>query len=352
MISKRKLTLAQCASMVQGEYEGDAGLLISGVSDIMNAGNGDITFAIKNDLFQLARQSPASAVIVPRQIQTQEKPCIRVADPVLAITILHKYFTQKEFVAEGVHPRAVVGDGCTIPEEVTIGPYCVLGRGVTLGERVCLHPGVALADNVILGNDCQIYPGVKVYAGSKVGSRVIIHAGTIIGSDGYGYVLNEKGEHLKRPHVGKVVIEDDVEIGANCCIDRATFGETRIGRGTKIDNLVQIGHNVAVGEDNLIVAQAGVAGSSILGNRVVLGGQAGVAGHVHIGEGAMAAAKSGVHGSIPPNSIIAGYPAVAREKWLRISAVMNSLPDMHKEIRTLRKEVESLRTILKCKTDE
>jgi UDP-3-O-[3-hydroxymyristoyl] glucosamine N-acyltransferase len=352
MISKRKLTLAQCAAMVQGEYEGDADLPISGVSDAVNSEDGDITFAIKNDLLQLAQQSQASAVIVPRRFPTLVKPCIRVADPVLAITLLHQYFIKKEFVAEGVHLTAVVGEDCSIPEEVTIGPYCVLGRGVTLGERVCLHPGVVLADDVALGGDCEIYPGVKVYAGSKLGCRVVIHAGTVIGSDGYGYVSNEKGDHLKRPHVGKVVIEDDVEIGANCCIDRATFGETRIRRGTKIDNLVQIGHNVEVGEDNLLVAQVGIAGSSILGNRVVLGGQTGVAGHARIGDGAMAAAKSGIHGSIPPNAIMAGYPAVGREKWLRISAVMNSLPDMHKEIRILKKEIEALQSILERKNDE
>jgi len=333
----RFLTLEQCATIVNGEVHGDGELQIKGVGDLAHASSFDISFISKLQMLSDIEQCKAAAFIVPKGVRDLGRPYITVDNPVLAVTRLHQHFTEKPFTARGIDDTCRIGADCSYSAQVCIGPYCVLGDRVKLGERVRLHAGVVLMDDVTIGDDCVLYPNVTLYPQSLLGARVIIHAGTVIGSDGYGYILDQQGRHEKRPHVGRVVIEDDVEIGANCCVDRATFGETRIRRGAKIDNLVQIAHNVEVGEDNLLVAQVGIAGSTVLGRHVVMGGNSGVADHVRIGDNVMVGAKAGIHNDVPENSVFAGFPAVPRERWLRQNAVMTRLPEMHKDLKKLEK---------------
>jgi len=345
-MAPKQLTLAQCAAMVGGNCLGDPGLIIEGVGDVWQSGSGDISFVTRADMLSVAENSPASAVIVPRDTPPLGKDSIQVDNPVLAITKLHQFFEQKEFMATGVHSTSVIGNDCRLSEQISVGANCVLGDRVRLRDRVRLHPGVVIGDDVSIGEDCEIFPLVTMYPNTILGSRVIVHAGSVIGSDGYGYVTDEKGHHLKRPHVGSVVIEDDVEIGANVCVDRATFGETRIRRGTKVDNLVQIAHNVELGEDNLIVAQVGISGSCKLGRHVVLGGNSGLAGHLNLGDNVMVGAKAGVHNNVASGAIVAGFPALERDKWARIQAISNRLPDIYRDVKMLKKEVARLLTLV------
>lgn len=346
------LTLEQCAVMVDGELHGDRELQVCGVGDLVHASDRDVSFITKPQMLAEIEYCRAAAFVVPKGMMGITRPYIAVNDPVLAITRLHLHLVEKSFTADGVDGSCRIGVDCRYSDQVSIGPLCVLGDRVHLGERVRLHPGVVLMNDVNIGDDCVLYPNVTLYPHCQLGSRVIIHAGTVVGSDGFGYVPDQQGHHLKRPHVGRVVIEDDVEIGANSCIDRATFGETRIRRGAKIDNLVQIAHNVEVGADNLLVSQVGIAGSTVLGHHVVLGGNSGVADHVSVGNNVMLGAKGGVHNDVADNSILAGFPAIPRERWLRQNALLTRLPEIHKDLKKLKKEIVELRTLLSGKKVE
>lgn len=343
------LTLEQCASLVNGELHGDRELQVCGVGDLAHASDRDLSFITKSQMLAEIEHCRAVAFVVPKGIEGITRPHIVVNDPVLAVTRLHQRLVERPFTADGVDASCRIGADCRYSDQVSIGPHCVLGDRVHLGERVRLHPGVVLMDDVKIGDDCEVYPNVTLYPYCQLGARVIIHAGTVVGSDGYGYVPDRQGHHLKRPHVGRVVIEDDVEIGANCCIDRATFGETRIRRGVKIDNLVQVAHNVEVGEDSLLVSQVGIAGSTVLGHHVVMGGNSGIADHVTVGNNVMIGAKGGVHNDVPDNSIMAGFPAIPRARWLRQSALLTRLPEMHKDLLRLKKEIVALRALLSGK---
>lgn len=337
-----KKRLAELAALVQGELVGNPEVLIGGVADFDNAVEGEITFV--TDLKREARlaECKASAVIVPLAVTEISVPAIRVKNPNLAAARIHALFVAEPFAATGIDARAVVGQDCHVPPEVAIGPLVYLGNRVRLGLRVTLHPGVVLYDDVVVGDDVVLHANVTVGHGCHIGNRVIIHSGTVIGSDGFGYATDENGHHVKRPQVGMVQIDDDVEIGANTCIDRATFGKTWIKRGAKIDNLVQLGHNVVIGENALLVAQVGMAGSTTTGSNVVLGGQVGLAGHIHLGDRVMIAAKSGVHGNLEPGAIVAGIPAIPHKTWLRASAAYAKLPEMVRELRELRRKVAEL----------
>jgi len=337
-----KKRLAELAALVEGELVGDPGVLIGGVADFDSAGKDEITFVA--DLKREARldQCKASAIIVPASVTEISVPAIRVRNPYLAVARIHALFVEEPFIATGIDARAVVGQECHIPAEGAISPLVYLGDRVRLGQRVTLHPGVVVYDDAVLGDDVVLYANVTIGRGCQVGNRVIIHSGAVIGSDGFGYATDQNGHHVKRPQVGVVQIDDDVEIGANTCIDRATFGKTWIKRGAKIDNLVQLGHNVMIGEDAMLVAQVGMAGSTTTGKNVVLGGQVGLAGHIHLGDGVMIAAKSGVHGSLEPGAIVAGIPAISHKTWLRASGAYAKLPEMVRELRELRRKVAEL----------
>lgn len=338
--------LQTLATMVEGVVVGDIDRRYSGLEAIDSAGPGQITFLAKAKEAHLLESTAAGAVIVPRNVTGPAGlPLIQVADPYLAAAIIHNHFLAVPFVATGVHVRAVVGEQCQLGEAISIGPLAVLGNRVHVGERVTIAAGVVIEDDVSIGDDCTIKANVTICNGSVLGKRVTIHPGTVVGSDGYGYATNKRGEHVKRPQVGYVRIDDDVDIGANCCIDRATFGLTWIKAGAKIDNLVQIAHNVVVGENSLIVAQVGIAGSCELGRNVVLGGQVGLAGHLHLGDRVMVAAQSGIHGNHQAGEVIGGTPAIPVRQWAKCSSVYARLPELHSEVRKLTKAVAQLRGI-------
>jgi UDP-3-O-[3-hydroxymyristoyl] glucosamine N-acyltransferase len=335
-------TIAELALLVGSEVDGDAEVVIHGLADLAHACEGDISFAVDDHHFALVENSAASAFIVPLEFPGSSKPLIRARHPNLAAAIIHNHFVMKQFVAQGVHPQSSVGQDCTIPVDVTIGPMAVLGDRVRLGERVFIGAGTVVGDDVAIGDDTVLMPNVTLYPGCLLGRRVILHSGVVIGADGFGYASDEKGFHVKRPHVGSVQIDDDVEIGANSCVDRATFGRTWIKTGTKIDNLVMVGHNVVIGENSLLVAQSGIAGSAILGCNVVLGGQSAVKGHIKLGDRVMVAAKAGVHNDQAAGAIVSGMPAIAHKVWLRAITAFAKLPELVKNMRDLKRQVQEL----------
>lgn len=343
---KKNIPLSELAALVQGEVVGDGAICISGLSGIDQAEKGEITFLVKSSQCKYIEETRASAVIVPLDVQASTKPLIRVKSPYLASAIIHNYLLAEPFQAKGIHARACVGDNFSHGEQLTIEAMAVLGDNVTLGERVRICSGAYVGDNAVLGDDCIIHPNVTIEEGTVLGNRVVIHGGTVIGSDGYGYAPDARGCHIKRPQVGTVRIDDDVEIGANCCVDRAAFGVTWIKTGTKIDNMVQIAHNVVVGENCLLVSHAAVAGSTSLGRNVVLGGKASAVGHITLGDGAIVAAKGAATSSVAAGKVIAGTPGIPHRQWTKSSVLFRKLPEMREEFRRLRKEVDELKEIL------
>jgi UDP-3-O-[3-hydroxymyristoyl] glucosamine N-acyltransferase len=262
-------------------------------------------------------------------------------EPYLAYAKIAQLFFQKPYKPQGLSQSAIVPSTARIGKDVSIFPLVYIGENVIIGDRVTLYPGVYIGDDAVVGNDVIFYPHVTVEAGSIIGNRVILHPGVIIGGDGFGYA-KDKEKYIKIPQVGTVHIEDDVEIGANSTVDRAAFGKTLIRRGTKIDNLVMVAHNVVIGEDTIIVAQSGIAGSSEIGNRVVIAAQCGVSGHINIGDNVTITARGGVPNSIPPHSVVSGTPTIPHRTWLKASAVFSHLPEMREELRALKKKVETL----------
>lgn len=338
----KKTSLAELAAMVGGEITGDPGITIQGLEDLASAGPGKISFLVKASGLQELKNSQASAFIVPLSLIFNEKPLIKVANPYLAAALIKNFFEEQPFQAKGISSKAHIGSDCEIPAEISIGPFVTIGDRVKLGKRVTLHPGVVLGDDVAVGDDCQVYPNVTVYHSCIIGARVIIQSGTVIGSDGFGFATDENGEHTKWLHTGTVQIDDDVEIGASVTIDRGTFGKTHIMRGTKMDNLVQIGHNVKIGENTLIVSHCAIGGSASLGKNVVLGGQVAVKGHIHLDDGVMVAAKSGVHSSVPRGTIVSGIPAIPHKNWLKASTIFAKLPKLYRELAQMKKKTDKM----------
>jgi UDP-3-O-[3-hydroxymyristoyl] glucosamine N-acyltransferase len=341
----KALTVAELAAMVDGEVVGDGRVVIRGFAPLETAGPEDLSFLAKGGKADRLADCRAGAVLVPLAFTaTCPAALIRVGDPYLASAIIHTFFLDRPFVAKGVHPRAWVGEECRLGEAVSIAPLAVLGDRVSLGERVTIEAGAVVGDGVQIGDDSTIHANVTIYPGCTIGSRVRIHAGAVIGSDGYGYATNQRGEHLKRPQTGTVKIDDDVEIGAGSCIDRGAYGVTRIGEGTKIDNLVQIGHNVQIGPHCLVVAQVGIAGSTRLGRNVVMGGQSASAGHLTIGDQTMVAARGGVHTDLAAKSMVGGAPALPIRHWAKCSAVFARLPELQSMVRKHDKALSGLGT--------
>jgi UDP-3-O-[3-hydroxymyristoyl] glucosamine N-acyltransferase len=333
-------TLSELAELVEGEVLGDGWIEINGAAGLDDLREGAITLGATENTIAAAVNSRAAAVIVSDHITELVKPAIRVANPRFAFAKILTYFAPRVTCMPGIDPTAVVGknfkgSGCQV------GPLVTVGNDVTIGSGTIVHPGVVIGDRVTIGADSVIHANGVIREECRIGDRVQIHAGTVIGADGFGYVTLE-GKHYKVPQLGIVVIEDDVEIGANTTIDRATTGTTLIRQGTKIDNLVQIAHNCKIGVNNMICGQAGMAGSTILEERVTLAGKAGIVGHLKIGADSVVAGLTKVTGDLPPNSFVSGDPARPLKKQLRIQASLSQLPGLVKEVRELRKMVMRL----------
>ena len=334
-------TLGELAALLGGRLQGPADLKIQGIAAIDRATPRDITFITQKRFARLAAQSQAAAFIVgPDQAQLP-RPLIIVEQPYLAYARAAALFAPPLSRWPGVSPLAFLGREVEMGRDVSIAPFAYIGNGVRLGDRVTVMPGCVLQDRVQIGADSLLYPHVTILERCLVGQRAIIHSGAVIGSDGFGFVPGKEG-HTKIPQLGIVVIEDDVEIGANCTIDRGALGETRIGRGVKMDNLVHLAHNVTVGEHSFLVAQVGVAGSTKLGKGVALGGQAGVAGHIELGDGVQVAAQSGVSHSIPAGQTVSWTTARPHMESLRIVNLLSKLPEIHQRLKDLEKRVSDL----------
>ncbi len=339
---KKSVSLQQLTELVQGVLVGNGEVQIQALDALDSAEQGMISFLARAKDAEALKATAASAVIVPLAIETAAMPVIRVRDPYLAAALIHNYLLETPFLATGVHAQAHVGDDTVVPEQISIAPLAVIGNRVRFGQRVTIEAGVVIGDDVQIGDDTRILANVTVRHNCLIGCRVCIHPGAVIGSDGYGYATDNRGYHVKRPQVGIVQIDDDVEIGANVCIDRATFGKTWVKSGTKIDNLVQVAHNVVIGENCLLVSQVGIAGSSTLGRNVVLGGQVGVAGHINLEDGVMASAQSGIVKNQARGLVIGGTPTMPMIKFARVVAALAKLPAMVTELRRLRQEVAGL----------
>lgn len=324
-------TTAEIAKRLDGEVLGDAQAALTGFASAAEAKPGDLTFAETAEFFAAAENSAATAIIAGREFSSEKKIVIRVANARIGFAkALAIFFPEPKF-SPGVHPAAVVAKSAKVDASAHIGPHCVVGERVTIGANCVLQSGNNVGNDSTLGDETNLFPNVTVYPRTQIGQRVRIHAGSVIGSDGFGYVL-DAGVHRKVPQVGNVVIGDDVEIGANVSIDRGALGSTKIGRGTKIDNLVQIAHNVVIGENCIVIAQVGIAGSTKLGNYVILAGQVGLAGHLKIGDKATIAAQSGVMDNIPPGTTWFGSPAQPDREFKRQIIALRHLPDLLKKI--------------------
>jgi UDP-3-O-[3-hydroxymyristoyl] glucosamine N-acyltransferase len=337
------LTLAQIHQLVGGTLHGDAACVLSSLSSLNDATPQALAFIANDRAAHIPGGIKAGALLVHRHFPDLMIPQLVVANPLLAFAQVAQTFFVRPAVPRGVAAEVTQGAGVLIGDDPSIWPFVTLGDRVTIGARVTLYPGVYIGADSTVGDDSVLYPNVVVREGCAIGARVIIHSGTVIGADGFGYVQHE-GRHHKIPQLGGVTIEDDVELGANVTIDRATLGHTIIKRGTKIDNLVQIAHNVTVGEHAIIVAQVGVAGSTTIGHHVMIGGQAGLADHVTIGNQSMIAARAGVNRSVEPNQIVSGAPVMPHDTWMKAQAVIPRLPELRQLVRDLAHRVERLET--------
>jgi len=333
-------TVAEIAKVVSGEVSGDPTVILKGFAPADRAQPGDLTFAENESYFARAEQSAAVAVLVDGKFTSTRKVLIRVANARVAFARVMPLFFPEPVLAPGIHPTALVPANCQIDATVHIGAYCVLGEKVVIGAGSVLQGGNQVGAECTLGEGVNLFPNVVLYPGTEVGNRVRIHSGTVIGADGFGYVL-DGGEHLKVPQIGNVIIRDDVEIGANVTVDRGALGPTVIGKGSKVDNLVQIGHNVIIGEHCLIVSQVGVAGSTKLGNYVILAGQAGIAGHLKIGNRVSVAAQSGLMHNIPDGEKWMGSPAQPDRQAKRQMIALQQLPELLRRVAELEKKLES-----------
>lgn len=342
MRTEKKITLGEISGRLEGELNGDyEGLIISNVAGLKEAGSGDISFLAHRRHIKDLQNTGASAVVLPKDVSFDRLPAIKVDNPYYAFSQLLHIFYDTSYVPKGTDNRAVIGRDVQIGNDVTIYPFVYIGDCVTIGENVIIYPGTFIGEGSSIGNNTVIYPNVTLWEKSTVGQGVIIHSGAVIGSDGFGYVFY-KGIHHKIPQVGGVIIEDDVEIGANTTIDRGTIGNTVIKRGSKIDNLVQVAHNVTVGEDCVFAAQAGIAGSATLGRLVTLAGQAGVTGHVHVGDNVTVAGKAGVTKDVRAGQTVSGMPAIPHKDWLRTMAVFDKLPELRERLSLLENKVKEL----------
>jgi UDP-3-O-[3-hydroxymyristoyl] glucosamine N-acyltransferase len=340
-MAKAGFTLGELAEVLQARLDGDPGRVVTGVAPLDSAGPDQISFLTNLRYRAAARASRAGAFLVPPDVADLPGPMLHCTAPHQALIDLLRLFHPPAPAPPGVDRTAVVAPDARVDRTAAVGPLCVIESGAVIGPGVRLHALVHVGAGVEIGEATVVHPQVSLRDGVRVGRRVVIHAGAVLGADGFGFAFDGSA-HRKIPQVGGVLIEDDVEIGANTTIDRATFGDTIVRRGTKIDNLVQIGHNVEVGEHSLLVAQVGISGSSRLGRGVVLGGQVGVAGHVTVGDGAMVGAQSGVPSDVEPGARLWGTPARPLMHAKRIAVAESRLPELLQRVRALEERLEQL----------
>ncbi len=324
-------TLQELAEYLGGETTGDKTVLISGIGPLDSAIAGQITFLTTPKYAAKVETTKASAIVLPPDTESFGRNGIVVSNPYLAFAKLLTLFTARPRTAKGIMTGAYIADSATIGSDATVYPGAYIGEKVIIGDRVTIHPNVTVYEGAQLGDDITLHSGVSVREGSRIGNRVIVHNGTVIGGDGFGYAPDDDG-WFKTPQIGMVIIDDDVEIGSNSTIDRAALETTRIGRGTKIDNLVQVAHNCQIGENCIIVAQAGIAGSTRLGKHVTLGGQVAIVDHLVIGDNAMISGQSGVFNNVKPGAVLSGTPAIPHQARLKSAAVFPHLPEMRKTL--------------------
>lgn len=339
--SSLSITLSDLHRLVGGTLYGDGEVKISALAGLDDAKPDALSFIASDKALKNLRNLRAGALLVHRHLPELRIPQIAVKNPLLAFAQVAQKFFVRPSAPRGISGDLAKGIDVTIGPDPSIWPFVTLGDRVTIGARVTLYPGVFVGSDSRIGDDSILYPNVVVREGCSLGARVIVHSGTVIGSDGFGYVQHE-GRHHKIPQLGGVIVEDDVELGANVAVDRATLGNTIIKRGTKIDNLVQVAHNVTVGEHSIVVAQVGIAGSTTIGHHVMIGGQAGLADHIQIGDRVMIAARAGVNRGLEPNQIVSGAPVMPHETWMKAQAVIPRLPELRQLVRNLEQRVAAL----------
>lgn len=342
-----RLSLRAIAEALGGDCEGDPDLVITGIAGIREAEPGQISFLANGRYQGYVKATQASALIVGRQTEVNGLPAVRVDDPYLCFLKAIQLFSQplRGTFPPGISELARVAPSARLGADCHVGDFVHIGEDCVIGERVVLMPGSVVLDRVSIGDDSLIFPTVTLREDSQLGQRVIVHAGTVVGSDGFGYAWDGTA-HRKIPQIGHVEIGDDVELGANVCIDRATTGVTRIEAGCKIDNLVQIAHNVRIGRNSVVVAQVGISGSTRVGENVKIAGQAGIIGHIEIGDRAQVGAQAGVTKSVEPGTAVSGYPARPHDQAMRLQAVLARLPELARRVRELEEELGRLRAEL------
>ncbi len=334
-------TARELAAYLQADLAGDPEVEVHDVGAIEAAKAGDAVFALDAKYLAFAEQGPAAVVVVPRALTSTQKTLLKVDDARLAFARLVEKFRPQEKPVPGIHAAAIVARDARVAKTASVGPFAVIESGAEVGERAVVGAGSFLGARSSVGADCVLVSHVVLYRDCRIGERCILHAGVVVGSDGFGYTPGPKGDHVKVPQVGNVVIGDDVEIGANTTIDRATLGSTTVGDGTKIDNLVQIGHNCRIGKRVIIAAQAGISGSVEVGDGAMLLGQSGFAGHLKVGERAIVMPQSGISGDVPAGQAVFGSPAVPRMERERIFLSSRKLPELLKRVKALEKKLGS-----------
>jgi UDP-3-O-[3-hydroxymyristoyl] glucosamine N-acyltransferase len=334
-------TLNEMAAILNGKVVGDGLVVVERIRGIDEAGQGDLSFIANPQYRKKLDTTNASAILVSPGTESTGKNLLIVPDPYVALGHALALFYPEETESAGISKNAFIEEGAVVSKEATIYPGAYVGAGVRIERGVVLYPGVFVGRDAFIDEDSVLYPNVTVYRRCIIGKRVILHAGVVVGSDGFGFA-GPGEENLKIPQVGIVQIDDDVEVGANTTIDRGTLSKTWIQRGVKIDNLVQIGHNVIIGENSVIVAQVGIAGSARLGKSCIIGGQAGLGGHISIGDHVMVGGQSGVHEDVPPGQVVSGTLHMPHRNWLKVQTCLPRLPEMRKNITSLEERIEKL----------
>lgn len=361
----RRTTTGEIARLLGAQLLGDDKILITGVAGLESASAGTIAFIENERMITEAFGGGAAAIIAPESLRAEletlqlntkrerkrAKPVVLTGNPRLAFAKLIEWMQPASSPEIGIHPTAIIEADAIIGDHVTIREFCYVGHAARIDDGAVLYPHVYVGEGAHIGEECTLFPNVVCGHHVHLGKRVRVHAGSVIGGDGFGYVFDGQ-KHFKVPQIGTVIIEDDVEIGCNVCIDRATMGATFIGEGTKIDNLVQIAHNVQIGKNCILCGQVGLSGSVIIEDNVVMAGQAGLRDHVKIGKGAILGAKAGIMADVGPGEFVAGTPAVPNRDYMKINAVSRKLPDMARQLRRLEKLVAELQAKVESPTEE